>query len=377
MAGGRQVGTGSHSGCRRRPVVYILSSGPFWAPVKSSLLTSRPPCAVLHKDFQSLLTLIYTSTTKMTLVLRPSAPAPSAALAPIKDLASSITSFATCASLFDLHGSTLASEVRALARDVCEAVRVLSIMFLDSAGEDYLVRTGTVHDIVEKARRDLPADNLAAVKKRWKADRGMLEDSLEEINAMIEEAGQNDQDGDGDDIDDEWDELGFGASKKMSEAELEHTKKIQPLVRFVVLFHKRVAPDVLACVSTSESTLDITNAALDLLPSHSNAVVVALEEVVAALYAPQKLDALGAAVSTLVHSIHTVHDSIMGSALLPKTDQADELAKGMAALDVDGAKGVEKKPRDSRKWFESCRAQIDKSAKTVEEMLATHSSNTT
>lgn len=165
----------------------------------------------------------------MTLVLRPSAPAPSAALAPIKDLASSITSFVTCASLFDLHGSTLASEVRALARDVCEAVRALSTMFVDSAGEDYLVRTGTVHDLVEKARRDLPADNLAAVKKRWKADRGMLEDSLEEINAMIEEAAQSEQDdldGDGDDIDDEWDELGFGSSKKMSEAELERTKKV-------------------------------------------------------------------------------------------------------------------------------------------------------
>lgn len=102
-------------------------------------------------------------------------------------------------------------------------------MFVDSAGEDYLVRTGTVHDLVEKARRDLPADNLAAVKKRWKADRGMLEDSLEEINAMIEEAAQSEQDdldGDGDDIDDEWDELGFGASKKMSETELERTKKV-------------------------------------------------------------------------------------------------------------------------------------------------------
>lgn len=148
-------------------------------------------------------------------------------------------------------------------------------------------------------------------------------------------------------------------------------------MRFVVLFHKRIAPDVLAGVCTTESTLDATNAALDPLPSQSNAVVLALEEVVAALYAPQKPDALGAAVSALVHSIHKVHDSIMGSGLLSQAGQADELAKKMAALDVDGVKGVEKKPKDSRKWFESCRVQIDKSAKTVEEMLAAHSSNTT
>ena len=183
---------------------------------------------MLNKDFQSLLTLIYTSTTKVALVLRPAAPAPSAALAPIKDLGTSVTSLATCAILFDVHGSTLASEVRSLARDVLETVRGLASMFVEREEEDYLVRTGTVHDLVEKARRDLPADNLAAVKKRWKADRGMLEDSLEEINAMIEEGGQDEQDGlDEEGLDDEWDELGFGSSKKMSEVELERTRKVR------------------------------------------------------------------------------------------------------------------------------------------------------
>ncbi len=159
-------------------------------------------------------------------MLRPSAPAPSAALAPIKDLGTSITSFATCATLFDLHGATLASDARSLAREVCEAVRALASTFVDSAGEDYLVRTGTVHDLVEKARRDLPVDNLAAVKKRWKADRDMMGDSLEEINAMLEDAGEEKDEAESDEFDDEWDELGFGASKKMSDAEIERTKKV-------------------------------------------------------------------------------------------------------------------------------------------------------
>ena len=76
-------------------------------------------------------------------------------------------------------------------------------------------------------RSELPADNIAAVKKRWKADRVMLEDSLEEINAMAEDGGDGDDDLGGDEVDEELDELGFGSVKKMSEVELERTKKVR------------------------------------------------------------------------------------------------------------------------------------------------------
>lgn len=198
------------------------------SPAQTSLLTERPSCPVLQKDYQSLLTLIYTSTTKLTLVLRPSAPAPSAALGPISDLGTSVTSLAACATLFDLHGATLSSYAREATQGICGAVKSLADTFVEDAGEEYLVRTGTVHDIIEKARREIPADNLAAVKGRWKADRGMLEDSLEEINSMVEEHGlAGGEDLDDEDFDDEWDELGFGSTKKMSEVELERTKKVR------------------------------------------------------------------------------------------------------------------------------------------------------
>lgn len=99
-------------------------------------------------------------------------------------------------------------------------------MFVDDGGDDYLVRTGTVHDTIEKARRDLPPNNAAAVKQRWKADKGMLQDSLEEINGMVEDDHRGEDDFGGDDLDDQWDELGFGSAKKMSETELERTKKV-------------------------------------------------------------------------------------------------------------------------------------------------------
>ncbi|KAI0807598.1 hypothetical protein C8Q74DRAFT_75847 [Fomes fomentarius] len=292
---------------------------------------------------------------------------PSAALAPIKDLGTSVTSLATCATLFDLHGSTLSSEARLLACNVFEAVRTLTNMFVESAGEDYLVRTGTVHDLVEKARRDLPADNLAAVKQRWKADRGMLEDALQEINTMIEESGQGGEE-ELDELDDEWDELGFGSSKKMSDVELERTKKIQPLARFVTLLHKRVVPDVLGGLTVTESIPDAVNSTLDALPPKSHALVLALEEVVATLYAPQKPDALATAVSSLVEAAHKLHDSISND-LLPST--VDVAARDLGALSLDGGKSSgEKKAQDPRTWFESCRAQIDKTAKMIEQTLA-------
>ena len=85
----------------------------------------------------------------------------------------------------------------------------LANTFVEDSGDEYLVRTGTVHDLIEKARRELPVDNLAAVKMQWKADRGMLEDSLNDINAMIEDAGDegdDDLEGERFDDDDELDE---------------------------------------------------------------------------------------------------------------------------------------------------------------------------
>ena len=125
-------------------------------------------------------------------------------------------------------------------------------------------------------------------------------------------------------------------------------------------------PDVLGGISSSPSDPDTLNQALDALPSLSNSVVVALEEVVAALYAPQKPAALAASVSTLVETIHAVHTSVTTNVLLPLVD----LEKAMGALSMDNTKGGgEKAAKDPRKWFDSCLAQIDKSAKAVDVIL--------
>ncbi|EPS98520.1 hypothetical protein FOMPIDRAFT_1126249, partial [Fomitopsis schrenkii] len=313
--------------------------------------STNPTVAVLHKDLLSLLTLIYTATTKLTLSLRADEPAYKAALGPLQDLIANVSSVTTCATLFGAHGLTLASDVRQVVAEVCIALSALARTLLEE-GEDYLVHTGMVHDLVDKAKRDLPADNQMAVKKRWVADRGMLEDSLQDVTSMLED---NDAVGEGDDFDDELDELGLGSTKKMSELELERTKKIQPLLRFTTLLHKRVQIDLLA-KSPPEPT---SNTTLDALPAHSHAILVAFEDVVATLYAPQNPASIASAISPLASSVEGLQAMI--TSMFPLTISQTGTAAGGAP---SGSQ------RDVRKWFVTCFEQIQKLSRDLMDLLA-------
>ena len=103
---------------------------------------------------------------------------------------------------------------------MCEVVRSLALIFSetlsgtssptskgDEDDKEYLVRTGAVHETIERIRRDLPEDNLDAVRKRWSADKDMMQDSLEDVNGMIEEAEEGGEDEDGEDE-------GFGSDEE-------------------------------------------------------------------------------------------------------------------------------------------------------------------
>jgi cyclin-D1-binding protein 1 len=194
-----------------------------------------PPIDTLQKDLTSLLTLLHSSTTKCTLTLKPSSPTYQAALSPLKDLSSHTAALTHCAQLFsdEIHGATLTKEVASTARDVIEAIAALVHTFLalqadpgngtGKAGEEYMVRTGGVHDLIDKAKgaKGLSKDNLGAVRKKWGLDRGMLEDAVREVGEMVEEEKAGDE---GDGGGDGWDELGIG--KKMDQKELERTKQV-------------------------------------------------------------------------------------------------------------------------------------------------------
>lgn len=210
--------------------------------------THSHPLSTLRKDFISLLILVYTTSTKIALTLRPSEPAYTASVSPIQDLTKYISSLTTCATLFDGHGLTLAKEIRQSAQDVCEAARALSQTFititdsentksgepLSSSGssEDYLVRVGAIHELVEKIKRESSEDNVAAVRKRYAMDVLLMEDTMNEVAVMVEDSHGDDEDDEDDegfedeDFEDELEKLGLNSIKRLSLVELERVKKV-------------------------------------------------------------------------------------------------------------------------------------------------------
>jgi hypothetical protein len=124
-------------------------------------------------------------------------------------------------------------EVASIAEDVIESVRTLLQIFLENethgvkhAGNEYLVRTGAVHDLITKARAPggVSEDNLTSVRKKWKEDHDAMDDGLNEIGETIKDAQTSG--GEEDLVDDGWDELGLQSNQKMDQTELERAKKV-------------------------------------------------------------------------------------------------------------------------------------------------------
>ncbi|KIP09482.1 hypothetical protein PHLGIDRAFT_116276 [Phlebiopsis gigantea 11061_1 CR5-6] len=270
-----------------------------------------PSLDVLRKDYLSLLTLIYTSTTKASLVLRPSEPAYKASLAPVQDLTKHISALTTCAALFDKHGLILAREVQRHTASIIEHVRALAETLQrqgDASNKDYLVRTGAVHDAVEQIREELPADNNAAVQRKLLGDRDLLTDCLEEIQAMTNEKGDHDQDDESEDWDEDGlEELGFGSNKPLSAVELMRVKKCGELMRWTCALHKKILRDF-----QSKVFAGLPISSTDLLPEHSHQLLLAAEDLVASLYAPQDPAAVRHAVDTVNDKFQVFRVTLFG-----------------------------------------------------------------
>lgn len=187
---------------------------------------NSPGTSTLRRDLLSLLSLIHASTTKLSLTLKPSAPTYSASLPLIKDISDQTSALLHCTNLFSVnaHGATLIHETVSLVKDVIESISALLSTFLavestDSrtstgrAGDEYMIRTAAVHELIEKARsvNGLSADNITAVKKKLKEDTGPLDDGLRELGEMIEDEGPGSDDEMAHDEEDGWDELGLGS----------------------------------------------------------------------------------------------------------------------------------------------------------------------
>lgn len=171
----------------------------------------------LLSDFSSLLTLLYQSTTKLAIALKPSSPTYAAALTPLKELRTNIDALASCSCSIEAErfGKALTREARWATEDVVNALQQLFAVFLNEAGRSgtdtkaYLAKTGAVHEAIERAR-GVSHSNREAVRKRWTSDIDGLEDC---VNEVLEST----NDGDGvreDEEDDGWDDLDIGGSLK-------------------------------------------------------------------------------------------------------------------------------------------------------------------
>lgn len=118
-----------------------------------------------------------------------------------------------------------------------------------AAGEDYLVKTAAIHDIVSRAKSDSPSglsqDNIQAVRKRWNAHGETLSDAVEELDEFIKSAEEDDdededddeeQGGDGDD-NDGWAEAGFdfgSSNKKKSPEQIKLAQTVSDIPSFLL-----------------------------------------------------------------------------------------------------------------------------------------------
>lgn len=344
---------------------------------------------MIIKDLDSLLALTFNSSTKLALALKPASPTYSASLPVILDLTKHASGIIHCIHLLnaELHGTTLVKEVKFHVKSILEALRAVVQTFLNlaargpstasggMAGEEYLVRTGALHDLITQARgpNGIPKDNLSAICRGWKMDRGALEDSLREVSEMIEGAEKSDEsDHTEDDEDDGWDELGLGdtATAKMDKDELARTKNVQHLfvifnqlflnvlfqvhsiLRLITLLHKRILLDLLSSTPTPPQ-----NAVLDALLLQSHALLAVSDELVSSLYVPQNHASIRKDSLALLNVINALQLQLR--VFFPDSSSLEQQLSG---LSIDQSTSTPSKPKADKKWFDICFDQIVKTS---------------
>lgn len=226
--------------------------------------------SVLRTDFISLLSILYAATTKVALSLKPSDPHHKASLVPLKDLTNNVSALVHSVRLIRRQeGFTIAKEYEVTTRDAVTAIRSLAQTLLSSssnstASEEYLMKAGGVHEIIEAARKPgvLSTNNREAVRKMWQRDHGSLVDGFEEIKEICEPSEDQGHDEDDEDFfDDGWAELDASSKQKLSPREIQRAEKVRTTsTRFLVnklTISARYAPSrnsVSCCTSASLAT---------------------------------------------------------------------------------------------------------------------------
>jgi cyclin-D1-binding protein 1 len=223
------------------------------AAIRTNSTAQQLPLSSLRTDFLSLLSVIYSNTTKLSIALNPSSPAYSATAIPLKDLITHSSTLASNASSFlpNVHGRALTAEVHATAIDVLTAVQDLAhahlSLLIKSASKDdaaisnsktasdtYLAKTGVVHELIAQAKADHPQGlsrtNLIAVRKRWREHSDLVADAAAVLEIEADPPDDDDDDDDennDDDFDDGWGDISDPG--KQSPEQVELAKKVRAL----------------------------------------------------------------------------------------------------------------------------------------------------
>ncbi|KAG6892112.1 hypothetical protein C0992_001784 [Termitomyces sp. T32_za158] len=128
----------------------------------------------------------------------------------------------------------------------------------------------------------------------------------------------------------------------MTSQELERTKKAHAILRLSTLLHKRIIKDVVSIPADSN---------LDSLPLPSSSLVVASDDLVSTLYAPQTPSDTSKELAAFVKVIDNLRSTLL--AILQEPSLADQ----MQAMSLQPCATQQKDPM---KWFQTCFAQIQK-----------------
>ncbi|KAL9715123.1 hypothetical protein Ac2012v2_001782 [Leucoagaricus gongylophorus] len=323
----------------------------------------------LYRDFLSLLSLIYVSTTRLSLVLKPSSPSYTASLEPLKELSERIASLPHCVRFIQAdHGKTLAAEAYAIARDVTEALRCLIQTFIHSenqnsskskdAATEYLTKTGALHDVIENAHgpSGFSENNFIAVRKVWKRNQDTLDDSLVEICEALENAEKPEGSmEDGIIFDDGWEEFGIPFVKP-SASEFETMKKIYTIARLSTLFHQQILEDVLSALVASLPLSRETNEMLDELADASSNFLSSSDNLISTMYSPQDKKQISLELHEFRRQLLVLQSGI--ESFIPEGSIEEQLA------DLRLSKTTELTDHNTklRKWCTTCVNQINKNA---------------
>ena len=188
--------------------------------------TNSSPVEVLRKDALSLHRLIHASTTRLSVSLGKPPPSYPLAQVPLRDLTSQVAQLTSCTCSFP--PGILRREAIWAAEETIRALEALVQHFEkqclqnETNRDEYLAKTGVVHEAVMKAEK-LSSDETEAITKVWKLNGESLDDSLQEVKQMMEERGVENPEEDGSDG---WDELGEEFGRKLNLEEMQRVKQV-------------------------------------------------------------------------------------------------------------------------------------------------------